>query len=216
MSTVCTAQEYVPARHDTVQTILTDYIADESPEWYEELYRVATQIEERAEKKKRMEQNRRDSDEQRQVKQKVQQTLRGTTHTKKQKTTKEYFKHKWKKQYLNKEGNTTTLKPTPEPTATMTPRVKRKQQHTAHKNDQVQSKWFAKWEQYRHTKCKVCEKEGTDENNKLLGCAYVGHRTHEKCDIRQLNSDRKKWNTYQCVGGVEKFKHPTVREEERE
>jgi hypothetical protein len=83
-----------PARHDKVQTILTDYIADETPEWYEELHRVAVKIEERAEKKKRMEQNRRDSDEQRQVKQKVQQTLRGTTHTKKQKTTKEPLKRK--------------------------------------------------------------------------------------------------------------------------
>jgi hypothetical protein len=49
-----------PARHDKVQTILTDYIADETPEWYEELHRVATKIEERAKKKKGMEQNRRD------------------------------------------------------------------------------------------------------------------------------------------------------------
>jgi hypothetical protein len=44
-----------------------------------------------------MEQNRRDSKEQKQVKQKVQQTLRGTTHTKKQKITKETLKRKWKK-----------------------------------------------------------------------------------------------------------------------
>ena len=43
-----------PARHDKVQTILTDYTADETPEWYEELHRVATKIEERAAKKKRM------------------------------------------------------------------------------------------------------------------------------------------------------------------
>jgi hypothetical protein len=41
-----------PARHDKVQTILTDYIADETPEWYEELHRVVTKMEERAEKKK--------------------------------------------------------------------------------------------------------------------------------------------------------------------
>jgi hypothetical protein len=165
MSTVCTAQEYVPARHDTVQTILTDYIADESPEWYEELHRVATKIEERAEKKKRMEQNRRDSEDQRQVKQKVQQTLRGTTHTKKQKTTKEPLKRKWKKQYLNKEGNITTLTQTPESTVTLTLRTERKKHSTQHKKNQVQSKWFAKWEQYRHTKYKIREKEGTDENN---------------------------------------------------
>jgi hypothetical protein len=84
-----------------------------------------------------------------------------------------------KKKYLNKEGNITTLKPTPEATVTMTPRVKRKKQHTAHKKDQVHSKWFAQWERYRHTKCKVCEKEGTDENNKLLGCAYCVHGTHD-------------------------------------
>jgi hypothetical protein len=74
---------------------------------------------------------------------------------------------------------------------------------------------LAKWEQHRHTKCKVCEKECTDENNKLLGCAYCEHRTHDKCDTRQLNSGRKEWNTYQCIGCVETFKHPTVREEER-
>jgi hypothetical protein len=154
-----------PARHAKVQTILTDYIADESPEWYEELHRVATKIEERAEKKKRMEQNRRDSDKQRQVTQKVQQTLRGATHTKKQKTTKGPLQREWKKQYLNKEGNITTLTPTPESTVTLTPRVKRKKQYTAKKKDQVQSKWFAKWEQNRHAKCTVCKKEGTDENN---------------------------------------------------
>ena len=72
-----------PAKHDKVQTMLTDYIADETTESYKELHRVATKIEERAEKKKRMEQNRRDRDEeQKQVKQKVQQTLRGTTHKK--------------------------------------------------------------------------------------------------------------------------------------
>ena len=41
-----------PARHDKMQTILTDYIADETPEWYGELHRVATKIEERAEKRK--------------------------------------------------------------------------------------------------------------------------------------------------------------------
>jgi hypothetical protein len=97
----------------------------------------------------------------------------------------------------------------------MTPRVKRKKQYTARKKDQVHSKWLTKWKQYRHTKCKVCEKEGIDENNKLLGCAYCVHRTCDKCDSRQLNSRRKKWNTYQCEGCVETFKHPTVREEER-
>jgi hypothetical protein len=90
------------------------------------VHRVATKIEERAEKKKRMEQNRRDREEQEQVKQNVQQTLRGTTYTKKQKTTKEPVKRKWKKQYLNKEGNITKLKPTPESTVAMAPRVKRK------------------------------------------------------------------------------------------
>jgi hypothetical protein len=42
-----------PARHDKVQTILTDYIADETLEWYEEVHRVATKIEERAAKKKK-------------------------------------------------------------------------------------------------------------------------------------------------------------------
>ena len=41
-----------PARHDKVQIILTDYTADETPEWYEELHRVANKIEERAEKRK--------------------------------------------------------------------------------------------------------------------------------------------------------------------
>ena len=97
----------------------------------------------------------------------------------------------------------------------MAPRVKSKKQCTAREKDQVHSKWFTKWEQVRHTICKVCEKEGTDENNKLLGCAYCVHRTHDKCDSRQLNSERKKWNTYQCEGCVETFKHPTVREEER-
>jgi hypothetical protein len=35
-----------PARHDKEQTILTDYIADETPEWYEEVHRVAPMIEE--------------------------------------------------------------------------------------------------------------------------------------------------------------------------
>ena len=64
-----------PARNDKVQTMLTDYIADETPEWYEELHRVATKIEETAEKKKRMKQNRRDREEQEQAKQKAQQTL---------------------------------------------------------------------------------------------------------------------------------------------
>jgi hypothetical protein len=116
---------------------------------------------------------------------------------------------------LNKEGNITTLNPTPESTVKITPRVKSKKQHTAHKKDQVHSKWFAKWEQHRHAKCKICEKEGTDNNNKLLGCAYCEHRSHDKCDIRQLNCGRKEWNTYQCVECVETFKHPTVREEER-
>jgi hypothetical protein len=132
-----------------------------------------------------------------------------------QKTTKKPLKRKWKKQYLNKEGNITTLKPTTESTVTMAPRVKRKKQYTEKNNNQVHSKWLAKWEQHRHTKCKVCEKECTDENNKLLGCAYCEHRTHDKCDTRQLNSGRKEWNTYQCIGCVETFKHPTVREEER-
>ena len=97
----------------------------------------------------------------------------------------------------------------------MAPRVKSKGQCTARKQDQAHSKWFTKWEQVRHTICKVCEKEGTDENNKLLGCAYCVHRTHVKCDSRQLNNGRKKWNTYQCEGCVETFKHPKVREEER-
>ena len=97
----------------------------------------------------------------------------------------------------------------------MTPRVKRKKQHTAREKNQVQSKRFAKLEQHRHTKCKVYEKEGTDENIKLLGCAYCEHRTHDKCDIRQLHSGRKEWNTYQCEGCVKTFKNLTVREEER-
>jgi hypothetical protein len=63
----------------------------------------------------------------------VQQTLRGTTHTKKQKTTKEPIKRKWKKQYLNKEGNITKLKPTPESTVAMSLRVKSKKHCTARK-----------------------------------------------------------------------------------
>ena len=95
-----------PARHDKVQTILTDYTADETPEWYEELHRCATKIEERAAKKKRMEQNRQDSDEQKQIKQKVQQTLRGTTHTKKQK------QQKMNLQNVNGKNNTCIKKVT--------------------------------------------------------------------------------------------------------
>ena len=45
--------------------------------------------------------------------------------------------------------------------------------------------------------------------------SWAVHRTHGKCDSRQLNSGRKEWNTYQWEGCVENFKHPTVMEEER-
>ena len=77
-------------------------------------------------KKEIMEQNRRDREKQRQVKRKVQQTLRGTALTKTQKN----------KKYPNKEGYNET-KPTLELKVMMTPRVKRKKQNAARKKYQL-------------------------------------------------------------------------------
>ena len=37
-----------PNRHDKVQTSITDYVRDETPEWYAEVDRIATVIEDRA------------------------------------------------------------------------------------------------------------------------------------------------------------------------
>ena len=123
-----------PARHEKVPTTLADYIENETLEWYEEVHRVAAnQGRSGSWKKKRMEQNRWDREEQEQVREKVQQThsTRHHTLTKKQNTTKGPIKRKWKNSYLNKEGNTRKLIPTLEPTVTMTPILKRKKQYTA-------------------------------------------------------------------------------------
>ena len=37
-----------PNRHDKVQTAITDYIRDETPEWYAEVDRIAAMVEEKA------------------------------------------------------------------------------------------------------------------------------------------------------------------------
>ena len=94
-----------PARHDTVQTMLTDYIADEIPEWYEELHRVATKIEERAGKKKRMEQIIDEIERNRNKLNKKYSKLYEAQHTQRNKNYIGTYQALMEKKYLNKGGN---------------------------------------------------------------------------------------------------------------
>ena len=48
-----------------------------------------------------------------------------------------------------------------------------------------------------------------------MSCAYCNSNTHENCDERARTEEEKTWNTYQCPHCDKKYKHPTVREEER-
>ena len=186
-----------PNRHDKVQATITDYIRDDTPEWYAEVDRVATLIEERA----RCARRKRDQtvaqnaqgNPQRQL---TQQTLTGSTHKKKKISAQQTEKTKkmvtsWKTQYINGNGQVTPLPPGGVKPGTINRKRGREkvvQKVTTHK---IKSEWYWKREGHKLQQCNICEQDETDKENVLLSCAYCNNNTHENCDDRPLTEEQK-------------------------
>ena len=104
-----------PNRHDKVQTTITDYIKDDTPEWYVEVDRAATLIEERARcARKKRDQTADQNAQGNPQRQLTQQTLTGPTHKKKKSSTPPTKKmnkivKSWRTQYINGNGQVTPL-----------------------------------------------------------------------------------------------------------
>jgi hypothetical protein len=101
-------------RHDKVQTTITDYIRDDTPEWYAEVDRVATLIERARCARRKRDQTVAQNAQGNPQRQLTQQTLTGTTHKKKKTSAQQTEKTKqmitsWKTQYINGNGQVTPL-----------------------------------------------------------------------------------------------------------